>query len=254
MSEENQPNGSKPLAGRIALVNAAGQGIGRAIAQRLVDLGAEVHASDIDESALGGLVADSLRTVDATDVAGVENWVAAFDRIDILIHAAGYVYHGTIEDCSLQDWRHSLSITLDSAYVVIRAAVPKMKIHGGSVVAIASVASSTKGFPKRAAYGAAKGGVIGLIKACAADYLTDNIRFNAVCPGTVDTPSLRRRIAALAPDLGGMDGAEEYFLSRQPAGRFGTPDEISGLCAFLASDDSRFMTGQVLNVDGGITI
>ena len=196
----------------------------------------------------------SVQAVDATDEAAVERWVAPFEQIDIVVHAAGYVHHGTVEECAIDDWRRSMSVTLDSAYFVFRHVVPRMKQKGGSVITIASVASSTKGFPKRAAYGAAKGGVIGLVKACAADYLANGIRFNAVCPGTVDTPSLRARIAALAPELGGMQAAEDYFTSRQPSGRFGTPDEIDGMCAFLASDDSRFMTGQVINVDGGITI
>ena len=244
----------KGLTGRVTLVTAAGQGIGRAVAERLIGDGAEVHVSDINTTALEGLNAASAQAVDASDEGAVERWISAFDRIDIVVHAVGYVHHGSVEDCGIDDWRRSLSITLDSAYFVFRHVVPRMKENGGSVITIASVASSTKGFPKRAAYGAAKGGVIGLVKACAADYLDDGIRFNAVCPGTVDTPSLRERIAALAPQLGGMEAAEEYFTSRQPSGRFGMPDEIAGMCAFLASDDSRFMTGQVVNVDGGITI
>jgi 2-keto-3-deoxy-L-fuconate dehydrogenase len=129
-----------------------------------------------------------------------------------------------------------------------------MKAYGGSIVTIASVASSVKGFPKRAAYGAAKGGVIGLTKAVAADYLGDKIRANAICPGTVDSPSLRQRIDELADRIGSKDGAYKFFIDRQPAGRFGTPEEIAALAAFLASDDSIFMTGQSINIDGGITI
>ena len=152
------------------------------------------------------------------------------------------------------DWRRSISITLDSAYVVLAAAVPKMKVQGGSVVAIASVASSTKGFARRAAYGAAKGGVIGLTKACAADYLPNKLRFNAVCPATVDSPSLRERITELAKTTGSLEAAEKVFLDRQPSGRLGTAEEIAGLCAYLASEDGRFVTGQAINIDGGITI
>jgi 2-keto-3-deoxy-L-fuconate dehydrogenase len=147
-----------------------------------------------------------------------------------------------------------MAIILDSAYIVLGTAVPKMKQHGGSVITIASVAGSTKGFANRAAYGAAKGGVIGLTKACAADYLANGLRFNAVCPGTVDTPSLRGRISELAKGLGSEAAARKVFLDRQPSGRLGRAEDIAGICAFLASDDAAFMTGQVVNVDGGITI
>jgi 2-keto-3-deoxy-L-fuconate dehydrogenase len=251
---KDRPANPPRLDGMTALVTAAGQGIGRAIAERLQAEGAQVHVCDLNAATLTGTGFASVTQCDATDADAVAGWMAPFGRIDALVHAVGYVHQGTIEDCTPQDWRRSMSITLDSAYVVIRAALPRMKAHGGSVTTIASVASSTKGFPRRAAYGAAKAGVIGLTKACAADYLMDKIRFNAVCPGTVDSPSLRQRIADLADKLGGLDAAEKYFLDRQPAGRFGTPEEIAGICAFLASADGRFVTGQTINVDGGITI
>lgn len=242
------------LDGQVALVTAAGQGIGRAVAERLTAQGARVHASDRDGALLAGSGFASARAIDATDADAVAAWVAPFGRIDTLVHAVGYVHQGSIEECSAQDWRRSLSITLDSAYTVIAAVVGRMKEHGGSVTTIASVASSIKGYPRRAAYGAAKGGVIGLTKACAADYLPHHIRFNAVCPGTVDSPSLRARIAELAQTMGSLEAAEKSFLDRQPAGRLGTPEEIAGMVAFLASHDGRFITGQTLNVDGGITI
>jgi 2-keto-3-deoxy-L-fuconate dehydrogenase len=242
------------LRGKVALVTAAGQGIGRAIAERLIAEGAEVHASDLNGALLGGLPAASATALDATDEAAVNAWAGRFASVDALVHCVGYVHHGNIEECSPADWRRSMTITLDSAYLVIRAVVPKIRAKGGSVTTIASVASSTKGFPKRAAYGAAKAGVIGLTKACAADYLADKIRFNAVCPGTVDSPSLRGRIDELAKTLGSIEAARKMFIDRQPAGRLGTPEEIAGICAFLASDDGGFMTGQVINVDGGITI
>jgi 2-keto-3-deoxy-L-fuconate dehydrogenase len=247
------PEMPRRLAGRIALVTAAGQGIGRAIAERLAAEGAEVHASDRDGDLLRDLAVASRAAVDATEAGEVKTWVDRFERVDVLAHAVGYVHHGNIEDCSPEAWRRSMTITLDSAYIVLRAVVPKMKAQGGSVITIASVAGSTKGFPNRAAYGSAKAGVIGLTKACAADYLSQRVRFNAVCPGTVDSPSLRGRIATLAQTMG-AEAALKYFIDRQPAGRFGEPAEIAGLCAFLASDDSAFMTGQVLNIDGGITI
>jgi 2-keto-3-deoxy-L-fuconate dehydrogenase len=242
------------LRGRIALVTAAGQGIGRAVAERLIDEGAEVHATDLDGGLLAGLPAASTGALDATDEGAVNAWAAGFPRVDALVHCVGWVHHGTIEDCTPADWRRCMSITLDSAYFVIRAVVPRMRDRGGSVTTIASVASSTKGFPNRAAYGAAKAGVIGLTKACAADYLADRIRCNAVCPGTVDSPSLRGRMADLAKTLGSLEAAERMFLDRQPSGRLGLPEEIAGICAFLASDDAVLMTGQVVNVDGGITI
>jgi 2-keto-3-deoxy-L-fuconate dehydrogenase len=246
--------GTERLEGKIALVTAAGQGIGRAVAERLVAEGAEVHATDLDGTLLRGLPAASTGALDATDDGAVRAWAARFARVDALVHCVGWVHHGNIEECTPEDWRRSMTITLDSAYYVIRAVVPRMRDHGGSVTTIASVASSTKGFPKRAAYGAAKAGVIGLTKACAADYLPDRIRFNAVCPGTVDSPSLQGRIAELAKTLGSIEAARKMFIDRQPAGRLGTPEEIAGICAFLASDDAGFMTGQVVNVDGGITI
>lgn len=247
-------NAKGPLAGKVALVTAAGQGIGRAVAERLARDGADVSACDLSASALADLTAARTTVLDATNSEAFGNWVASFQRIDILVHAVGFVHQGTIEECGPEDWRRSLNITLDSAYIALKAVIPKMKNHGGSVITIASVASSIKGFPRRAAYGAAKGGVIGLTKACAADYLRENIRFNAICPGTVDSPSLRSRMADLADSVGGMAAAEKLFLDRQPAGRLGTPEEIAALCAFLASDEASFVNGQTINIDGGITI
>lgn len=244
----------KRLTGKTAVVTAAAQGIGRAVAERLRDEGADVHASDLNGAALATL--DGARTVvlDATDPAAVDAYFAGFDRIDVLVHAVGYVHQGSIEECALEDWRRSTLITLDSAYFVLRAAIPKMKAHGGSVITIGSVASSTKGYPKRAAYCAAKGGVIGLTKAVAADHIADRIRCNCVCPGVIDSPSLRGRIAELAETLGSEDEARRFYIDRQPSGRFGTPEEVAAFCAFLASDDGAFVNGQAINVDGGITI
>lgn len=242
------------LGGKVALVTAAGQGIGRAVAERLLAEGAEVHASDVNAGLLEGLGAASGEAVDATDPQAVEDWVRRVGRIDVVVHAVGWVHHGTVEECSLEDWKRSTAVTLDSAFHVIRAVVPRLKERGGSVTAIASVASSVKGFPNRAAYGAHKGGVIGLIKACAADYLKAGIRFNAVNPGTVDSPSLRGRMESLAERLGSAEAAERFFLDRQPSGRLGRAEEIAGLCAYLASDEAEFVTGQAINIDGGITI
>lgn len=242
------------LAGKTAIVTAAAQGIGRAVAERLMAEGAKVHASDLNGDVLSTLNGAEISTLDASDSSAVSAYFEQFDRVDIVVHAVGYVHHGDIEECSLEDWRRSCAITLDSAFFVLGAAIPKMKTNGGSIITIGSVASSTKGFPKRVAYGATKAGVLGLTKAVAADYLHQGIRCNSVCPGTVDSPSLRGRIGVLAETMGSPEEAEKYFIDRQPAGRFGTPDEIAGLCAFLASDDGAFMTGQIVNIDGGITI
>lgn len=242
------------MSGMVAIVTAAGQGIGRAIAERLIAEGAEVHASDLNVAKLGGMPAASVSACDVTDASAVARWLAPLSRIDVLVHAAGLVHQGTIEETTPEQWRRCISVSLDSAYNVFGAAIPLMKTNGGSVVTIASVASSIKGFPRRAAYGAAKGGLIGLIKACAADYVTDNIRFNAVCPGVVETPSLRERIVELGKTAGGQEAAETSFRQRQPTGRFARPEEIASLCVLLASSEGSYINGQAINIDGGITI
>lgn len=247
-------NLSKRLEGKVAVVTAAGQGIGRAVAERLAAEGAVVYASDLNGDLLTGLDCASTASLDATDSAAVQDYFDGFKRVDILVHAVGYVHQGTIEECDDAAWARSCKITLDSAFHVIRAALPRMKEAGGSIVTIGSIVGSIKGFPKRAAYGATKAGVIGLTKSVAADYIQHGIRANSVCPGTVDSPSLRDRIEELGETLGSRDEAYRFFIDRQPAGRFGQPEEIAGLCAFLASSDGAFVNGQAINIDGGITI
>lgn len=242
------------LKGKTAVVTAAGQGIGRAIAERFLAEGARVIASDLDGGLLADLEEAETHTLDATDEAAVAAHFAPIERIDILVPAAGFVHQGTVEECSLADWRRTQTVTLESTFLVIRAGLPAMKTHGGSIITIASVVGALKGLPKRAAYGAAKGGVQGLMKSVAADYVTHGIRCNAICPGTVDTPSLRARIGELAEQMGSEEAALEFFMQRQPTGRFGTPAEIAGLCAFLASDDGTLVNGQSIGVDGGISI
>lgn len=242
------------LNGKRVVVTAAAQGIGRAVAERALEEGAEVFASDLNAAGLAGLEGAECALLDATDTAAVSEYMAGLPGIDGVVHAVGYVHQGTLEECGPEDWRRTMTITLDSAYSVLRAALPRMTEAGGSIVTIASVVSSVKGLPKRAAYGAAKAGVIGLTKSVAADYLRHGIRANAVCPGTVETPSLHDRIDALAEEFGSREKALAFFLDRQPTGRLGTSGEIAGLCAYLLADESALITGQALSIDGGITV
>ncbi len=242
------------LKGKRAVVNAAGQGIGRAIAERLAAEGAQVFASDLNGALLTTLSGATTATLDATDHDAVQAYFAGFDHIDILVHAVGYVHQGTIEECSPADWNRSIAITLTSAYNVLFAAIPRMKARGGVITTIGSLASSIKGFPKRAAYSAAKGGILGLTKSVAADYLKDGIRCNSICPGTVASPSLSERMDELAAKLGSPEAAYKFFIDRQPTGRFGTPEEIAALCAYLSSDEAAYVTGQLIHIDGGATI
>lgn len=239
---------------KIAVVTAAGQGIGRATAEGLAERGATVYALDNNPDTLKDVGNMTPVVVDCTDANAVAEFFATLPRVDILVHGVGYVHHGTIEDCTPDEWAKTLNITLNSAYVVIREALGKMKEHGGSIVNIASVCSSVKGFANRAAYGTAKGAVIGLTKSVAIDYLPYNIRCNAVNPGTTQSPSLNERIEALGKEVGGTDKALQMFIDRQPMGRLGTPREIASMCIYLASDDSSYVTGQCFNIDGGTLI
>ncbi|SHH18450.1 SDR family oxidoreductase [Cognatishimia maritima] len=241
------------LQGRLAVVTAAGQGIGRAVAERLRAEGAIVHATDLNANLLDGFDGP-VSALDCTDPKAVQAYFSGFEKVDILAHCVGFVHQGTVEECSDEDWRRSVQITLDSAFYTCRAALPKMKDNGGNIVAIASVIGANRGFPRRAAYGATKAGLVGLIKSIACDYLPNGIRANAVSPGTVQSPSLDQRIADLAKTFGDEQKARDFFMDRQPTGRFGTPEEIAALCAYLVSDESALITGQNVAIDGGITI
>jgi 2-keto-3-deoxy-L-fuconate dehydrogenase len=242
------------LAGKSALITAAAQGIGRAAALAFAAEGARVLATDINEAALKSLAATpgiAPRALDVTDAAAIERVAREAGETDILLNCAGFVHHGTILDCAPKDWDFSVNVNLRSMYLMVRAVLPGMLARGrGSIVNIASVASSLKGFANRFVYGTTKAGVIGLTKAIAADYVKQGIRCNAVCPGTVDTPSLQGRINAFADPV----QAKKDFIARQPMGRLGDVDDITPLLVYLASDESVFATGQAFVVDGGIMI
>lgn len=245
------------LSGLSVLVTAGGQGIGRACVDAAMREGARVFATDRDVAPLADLQSDTLQiaAVDGTDGNAVAAHVAAVGPFDAVIHCIGYVNQGTVLDCPPDQWARSFAINVDSYYTVLRAVLPGMvAAGGGSIVAISSVASSIKGLPARAAYGASKAAMIGLTKSVAADFVGQGIRANSVCPGTIETPSLGDRIQALGEQVGGTDIARARFTERQPMGRLGTPEEVAALCIYLASPESGFITGQTLCIDGGITI
>jgi len=242
------------LAGKVAFVTAAGQGIGRGAALAFAREGAQVWATDVNAKALADLDGNPgirTRTLDVTDEAAVTRTAADVGAIDVLFNCAGFVHHGTILECTPKDWDFSFNLNVKSMYLVTRAFLPGMLKKGrGSIINMSSIASSVKGLPNRFVYGATKAAVIGLTKAIAADYVKQGIRCNAIGPGTVDTPSLRQRIAAFADPV----QAEKDFIARQPMGRLGSVDDITGILVFLASDESQFATGNMYSIDGGMTI
>lgn len=235
------------LSGKRALVTAAGQGIGRASAEAFRDAGAEVVATDINEELLTGLVGCITQRLDVTDRAAVAR-LAEGDGFDILFNCAGFVHSGTILDCDEKDWAFSFELNVTAMYRLIRTLLPGMIAKGGgSIINMSSVASSILGVPGRFVYGASKAAVIGLTKSVAADFVSNGIRCNAICPGTVHSPSLEQRLR----DTGDFDKAMAEFTARQPMGRIGDPQEIAALALYLASDASGFTTGQTHIVDGG---
>jgi 2-keto-3-deoxy-L-fuconate dehydrogenase len=247
------------LAGKRALVTAAGQGIGRATALAFAAEGASVLATDIAEDKLASL-ADQLiatRRLDVTEDDAIAALAAELGPVDVLFNCAGFVHHGTILDALPIEWDASFAINVRSMFMTIRAFLPKMLERGGgaSIINMASTVSSLKGAPNRCVYGATKAAVIGLTKSVAADFVTQGIRCNAICPGTIETPSLEDRIAAQGVRLvGGSEAARRAFVERQPLGRLGTPEEVAALAVYLASDEASFTTGAVHVIDGGFTL
>jgi 2-keto-3-deoxy-L-fuconate dehydrogenase len=241
------------LAGKVAFVTAAAQGMGRGAAIAFAREGAQVWATDINQQALSSLKQDGIRTraLDVTDEAAIAQAAREVGDVDVLFNCAGIVHHGSILDATPKDWDQAFSVNVKSMYLVSRALIPGMLKKGrGSIINMASVASSIRGLPNRCVYGASKAAVIGLTKAIAADYVKQGVRCNAICPGTVDTPSLQGRINAFADPV----QARKDFVARQPMGRLGTVEDITGMLVFLASDESLFATGNAYSIDGGMTI
>ena len=241
------------LTGKRCLITAAAAGIGRASALTFAREGAAVVATDIDDAALATIDVAAIATarLDVTDDDAVAALIARHDGFDVLFNCAGWVPGGTILECSRGDWERAYDINVTSMYRTIRAVLPGMLARGGgSIVNMASAASSIHGVPNRFAYTATKAAVIGLTKSVAADFVADNIRVNAICPGTIDTPSLAQRIAA----SGDATAARAAFVARQPMNRLGSAEEIALLAVYLASDESGFTTGAVHVIDGGWTM
>src|SRR3712207_4871121 len=243
------------LQGKTALVTAAGQGIGRAIAEAFSREGARVWATDLDTAKLEGLETER-RALDVLSNDAVASLARETGPVDILVNAAGFVHHGTVLECSDRDWDFSFDLNVRSMHRTIRAYVPGMLERGrGSIVNIASGAGSVRGIPNRYVYGATKAAVIGLTKAVAADYIKRGIRANAICPGTIQSPSLDERIAAQAESSGqSLETVRQAFIDRQPMGRLGTPEEIAALAVYLASDEASYTTGHIHLADGGFAL
>ena len=253
---------SNRLQGKTAFITAAGQGIGRAIAEAFVREGAQVIASDINAALLHSLAEATgcrARVLDVTKAEAISAMAAEIGPVNVLVNAAGFVHAGTVLDCTEAEWEFGFNLNVRSQYRLIRAFLPGMLAavdgtggSGGSIINVASVAGSLKGAPNRFVYGATKAAVIGLTKSVAADFITQGVRCNAICPGTVESPSLRDRIAAQAQASGQtLAQVEAAFVARQPMGRLGRTSEIAALAVYLASDESAFTTGTTQVIDGG---
>ena len=243
------------LSGKVAVLTAAGAGIGRATAEMFAAEGARVIATDLNPDLLKGLKAET-RKLDVRSSEAVDALAREIGPIDVLFNCAGFVHHGSVLDCSESDWDFSFDLNVKSMHRTIKAFLPGMLEKGrGSIVNIASGASSVRGIANRYVYGASKAAVIGLTKAVAADFIRRGIRCNAICPGTIESPSLEGRIATLSQQSGQkIDAVRQAFIDRQPMGRLGKPEEIAYLAVYLASDESLFTTGQIHLADGGFAM
>ena len=243
------------LEGKKILVTAAGQGIGKATAIAFHKEGAHVTATDLNDKTLADLNKEypeiKVQKLDSTDNNAILEFTKTLDKVDVLFNAVGFVHHGTILDCEEKDWNFSFDVNIKSMYFMCRAVLPLMiKQNGGSIINISSIASSLKGLPNRFVYGASKAAIIGLTKSIASDFVKQNIRCNAIAPGTVFSPSWQERVNQ-SPD---PVQAKKDFIARQPMGRLGTAEEIASMAIYLAGDESTFTTGNTFSVDGGMTI
>ena len=240
------------LQGKSVLVTAAAQGMGRAAVVAFAREGARVIATDLNDALLAGLPSEiTKRRLDVLDDAAVKTFVEDIGAVDVLFNCAGYVHQGTILDCAIKDWEFSFNLNVRSMFVMTKAMLPKMiAAGGGTILNMASVLGAQKAAPNRLAYAASKAAVVGFTRALAIDHVKQNIRVNCVCPGTVDTPSLGDRINAFADP----EQARKDFVARQPMGRLATAEEIAETFVYLVSDESSFMTGQAVFVDGGMSI
>ena len=246
---------SKRLKDKNIVVTAAGQGIGRATAIAFNNEGANVHATDINDQTLETLNKEypniKVKNLDSTNKKAVEEFSTSLDQVDVLFNAVGFVHHGTILECDEKDWDFSFNVNIKSMYFMTKFIIPKMiKQNKGSIINVSSIASSLKGLPNRFVYGSTKAAVIGFTKSLASDFIKNNIRCNAIAPGTVHTPSWEERVKASK----NPEQAKKDFIARQPMGRLGRAEEIASLATYLASDESRFVTGVVHAIDGGMSI
>ena len=245
----------KRLENKNIVVTAAGQGIGRATAIAFSNEGANVYATDINETTLKSLNKEhqniKVKRLDSTDNSAVEEFSKSLDKIDVLFNAVGFVHHGSILECDEKDWDFSFNVNIKSMYFMIKSLIPKMiKQKKGNIINISSIVSSLKGLPNRFVYGSSKAAIIGLTKSIAADFIKDNIRCNAIAPGTIHTPSWEERVKVSNDPI----QAKKDFIARQPMGRLGSPEEVAALAVYLASDESNFVTGVIHPIDGGMSI